>query len=206
VSQVNLLPPEILEGHRSRQIAALVGAGCAVVLLLIFMFYVLQSQRLSDANDDVATQQIANENVQTQINALQSYAALQSAAQAQQQLLVTAYAGEVSFSRLLMDVSNVIPSDMALDSLTLQLTAPATGVTTTTTGPTVFVGTLSASGTAASVQTIATWLTRLEQVEGWVNPWTSNATITEDGRTYTFSSTVDLTDKIVTDRGRGGSG
>ena len=102
-----------------------------------------------------------------------------------------------------MDVSRVIPSDMDLDTLTLQLKAPAAGVTTTTTGPTVFVGTLSASGTAASVQSIATWLTRLEQVEGWVNPWTSNATLSADGTSYTFSSTVDLTDGVVTDRGKG---
>lgn len=205
MSQVNLLPPEILEGHRSRQVAALVGAACALVLLLIFMFYVLQTQRLSDANDDVATQQIANQNVQTQIDALQGFATLQAAAQAQQQLLRAAYADEVSFSRLLMDVSRVIPSDMALDNLTLQLTAPAVG-TTTVTGPTVFVGSLSASGTAASVQSIATWLTRLEQVEGWVNPWTSNATLTETGTSYTFTSSVDLTDGVVSDRGRGGSG
>lgn len=206
MSNVNLLPPEILEGHRSRQIAALVGAGAALVIVLIFLFYVLQTQKLGDQNDKVATQQLANNNVQTQIGALQQYATLQAAAQAQQLLLREAYADEVSFSRLLMDVSRVIPSDMDLDSLTLQLTAPAAGTATTTTGPTVFVGTLSASGTAASVQSIANWLTRLEQVEGWVNPWTSNASLSDNGLSYTFSSTVDLTDGVVTGRGKGGSG
>ena len=116
-----------------------------------------------------------------------------------------AYAGEVSFSRLLMDVSRVIPSDMDLDSLTLQLTATG-GAATTTPGTTAFVGTLSASGTAASVQSIATWLTRLEQVEGWVNPWTSNATLVEQGPSYTFDSSVDLTGGVITGRGKGGSG
>ena len=206
MSNVNLLPPEILEGHRSRQVAALVGAGAALVIVLIFLFYVLQTQKLGEQNDKVATQQVANNNVQAQIGALQQYATLQAAAQAQQLLLQEAYADEVSFSRLLMDVSRVIPSDMALDSLTLQLTAPAAGTATTTTGPTVFVGTLSASGTAASVQSIANWLTRLEQVEGWVNPWTSNASLSDNGLSYTFSSTVDLTDGVVTGRGKGGSG
>ena len=203
MSRVNLLPPEILEGHRSRQVAALVGAGAALVLVLIFLFYVLQGQRLSDVNDQVATQQDANQEVQTEINSLQSFATLQADAQAQQQVLREAYSDEVSFSRLLMDISRVIPSDMDLDTLTLQLKAPGAGAVTTTTGPTVFVGTLSASGTAASVQSIATWLTRLEQVEGWVNPWTSNATLSADGTSYTFISTVDLTDGVITDRGRG---
>ena len=78
MSQVNLLPAEILEGHRSRQIAALVGAAAALVLVLIFLFYIVQTQRLGDVNDDVATQQTANDNVQTQIGALQSYATLQA--------------------------------------------------------------------------------------------------------------------------------
>ncbi len=202
MSQVNLLPPEILEGHRSRQIAALVAAGCAVVLALIFMFFLLQSHRLSNVNSDVQTQELANANVQTQINALQDYATLQTAAQEQQQLLTEAYAGEVSFSRLLMDVSRVIPSDMALDSLAIQLSAPVAGSTTTGT-TTVFVGSINASGTAANVQSIATWLTRAEQVEGWANPWASNAALQESTQHYTFSSTIDLTDKVLTPRGKG---
>jgi Tfp pilus assembly protein PilN len=207
VSQVNLLPAEILEGHRSRQIAALVGAAAALVLVLIFLFYVVQGQRLGDVNDDVATQQTANDNVQASIGALQSYETLQNSAIAQQQLLQQAYTGEVSFSRLLMDVSRVIPSDMDIDSLTIQLTAPGAAATTTTApGTTAFVGTLSATGTAASVQSIATWLTRLEQVEGWVNPWTSNATLVEEGPSYTFDSSVDLTNGVLTGRGKGGSG
>jgi len=203
MSRVNLLPPEILEGHRSRQVAALVGAGAALVLVMIVLFYVLQVHRLGSENHNVATQQATNQVTQSQISALQAYATLQAAAQARQQLLQGAFADEVSFSRLLMDVSRVIPSDMDLNSLTLQLKAPAAGTATTTTGPTVFVGTISAAGTAASVQSIATWLTRLEQVEGWVNPWTSSATLNADGVSYTFTSTVDLTDGVVTDRGKG---
>jgi hypothetical protein len=203
VSQVNLLPPEILEGHRARQVAALAAAGCAVVLALIFMFYLLQAHRLSGVEADVQTQEVANQNVQTQINALQDYATLQTAAQEQEQLLVAAYAGEVSFSRLLMDVSRVIPSDMALDSLAIQLSTPNSGASTTTT--TTFVGTLTATGTAANVQSIATWLTRAEQVAGWANPWASNASLDEQTQHYTFSSTVDLTDKVETPRGKAGS-
>lgn len=203
MSQVNLLPPEILEGHRSRQVAVLVGAGCAAVLVLIFMFYLLQSHRLSNAEAQVQTQETANANVQTQINALQDYATLQTAAQQQEQLLASAYAGEVSFSRLLMDVSRVIPSDMALDSLAIQLAAPGGGTSTSTT--TVFVGTINTSGQAANVSSIATWLTRAQQVQGWANPWASNAALQTSTSHYQFNSTVDLTDAVVTPRGKAGA-
>jgi Tfp pilus assembly protein PilN len=203
VSQVNLLPPEILEGHRSRQVAVLVGIGCAAILVLIFLFYLLQSHRVGNVEAQVQTQETANANVQAQINALQDFATLQTAAQQQQQLLASAYAGEVSFSRLLMDVSRVIPSDMALDSLAIQLAAPgaSTGTTTTTT----FVGTINTSGTAANVSSIATWLTRAQQVQGWANPWASNAALEEQTNHYQFSSTVDLTDAVETPRGKAGS-
>ena len=47
----------------------------------------------------MATQQTANDNVQAEIDALQSYATLQTSAQEQQQLLQAAYAAARSRSR-----------------------------------------------------------------------------------------------------------
>ena len=41
---------------------------------------------------------------------------------------------------------------------------------------TTFVGTLTFSGETLHFDSLSTWLTRLENVEGWVNPWTSNIT------------------------------
>jgi hypothetical protein len=51
--------------------------------------------------------------------------------------------------------------------------------------------------------TLAAWLTRLEQVRGWVNAWANSAS--ESGpftRVYTFQSGVDLSKDVVTKRGR----
>ena len=76
VSQVNLLPPEILErqpvaGRRPRWSLP----ACAVVLLLILVFYLLQNQRLSSVNDDDRDPGgRRTPNVQAQINDLQHYA------------------------------------------------------------------------------------------------------------------------------------
>ena len=50
---------------------------------------------------------------------------------------------------------------------------------------------------------LSTWLTRLEQVEGWVNPWMSTISRRDQGGSiYTFSSGVDLTPDVLTERGR----
>jgi Tfp pilus assembly protein PilN len=203
VSQVNLLPPELRARQRTKQLTTLiVGAGVALIVLLVG-FWFLQSQKLSGVNDDVAAQNLTNSGLQTQIDQLQEFQQLQEQAAAQQALLTTAFAGEVSFSQMLMDLSRTIPSDAYLDSFTATLVAPAAVGTAPV--PTVFVGSFTAGGAADGLQSLASWLTRLESVKGWVNPWFSNAAETEaNSGLYTFSSGVDLSEDSLTARGREG--
>jgi Tfp pilus assembly protein PilN len=205
VSQVNLLPPEILQSQRTRRTAVLVAAAGAVVVALIFLFYLVQVGRLAGVHDDIEGQRATNTQLQAQVGTLQRFDELQARAQAQEQLLLHAFANEVSFSGMLMDLSQVIPSDAVLDSFALQLTptGAAATETTTTTAATGFVGTMTAGGRALGVDSVAEWLTRLEQVEGWVNPWATSVTPEADSAVYTFSSGVDLTPDVLTRRGRG---
>ena len=65
-------------------------------------------------NDDIAAQNAVNAELQQQIDSLAEAQALQAEAASKQQLLSEAYAGEVSFSQMLMDMSRVIPSDAYL--------------------------------------------------------------------------------------------
>jgi Tfp pilus assembly protein PilN len=201
MSQVNLLPPEILERQSQRRRTYLVGAGALAVLVLIFGFYLYQASRLAKVDDEIAAQEVTNQGIQGQINDLADFATLQASAQASQQELNAAWSGEVSFSGLLMDISRVIPSDMVLDALSFQLTPADTSGGTATTANVAFVGNMAAGGDAASVETIANWLIRLESVKGWENPWVSNGALQENGFSYAISSTADLSDEVVTPRG-----
>jgi hypothetical protein len=203
VSQVNLLPQEILSGQRVRRTTAIVAVAGVVAAVLIGAFYLLQSQRLSNINSQIASQDAANAAVQQQIAVLQQYAQLETQAQSQQALLHEAYKGEVSFAELLMDVSRIIPDDSYLSSLGFQLTAPSTSGTTSTTP--AFVGSMTASGKAATLESVTTWLKRIESVNGWVNPWTTGVTYSDTEHSYSFSSTADLTDAVVTPRGKAAS-
>jgi type IV pilus assembly protein PilN len=203
VSQVNLLPPELRARQKVKQLTTLIiGAGVAVVVLLL-AFWFLQSQKLAGVNDDIAAQNLTNAGLQTQIDQLQEFQQLQEEAAAQQALLTTAFTGEVSFSQMLMDVSRTIPSDAYLDAFNAALTTPVVGAVTTS--PTTFVGAFTASGAADGFESLASWLTRLESVKGWVNPWLSNANETGPNTgLYTFSSGVDLSEDALTARGREG--
>lgn len=206
MSQVNLLPPDILQAQRYRRTTSLVVAAGIVAILLVFGFYLLQAGRLGGVNDDIRAQEATNASIQASIAEKQKFADLQAKAQAKQELLNAAYAGEVSFSALLMDFSRVIPSDAYVDTLTLQIAdAAATDPTAVEGGTTGLIGTIAGGGQAVSIDTLSVFLTRLEQVKGWVNPWMSTVSRSTDVNGFDYTVSVDLTDEVVTDRGKGGA-
>ena len=202
MSQVNLLPPEILQRQSRQRLAMMVGGGGAVVVVLILGFYVLQAGRLSGVNGDISKQDRSNAAIQGQIAQLQQFANLQKQAQEKEHLLDSAFAYETSFSSVLEDVSRVIPSDAYLNSLNIQINPPASAEASTT----LFIGSMTAGGQAASVQTLSSWLTRLESVRGWDNPWVTSITKNTDGAGYVFAGGVDLSRDVLTGRGRRAAG
>ena len=201
MSQVNLLPPDILAAQRQRRLAGVVALAGIGVIGLILVFYVLQLGSLGGVRDDIEAAEQNNAGLQRDIENLQEFEDLQAEAQAQQQLLNEVFANEISFSGLLMDISRAIPSDAALTSLTTaaQEPTPASG------GTTLLVGRIDVAGIAMDYESIASWLMRLERIRGWVNPWVTSIADPETGP-ITYTSGVDLTTAVVTERGQQAGG
>ena len=201
MSQVNLLPPEIQAAQRQRRLAGVVALAGIGVIGLIFVFYVLQLGKVSAIRSDIEDQKQTNQSLQSQIQALQEFEELRARAQAKQELLNEVFANEISFSGLLMDVSRVIPSSAALTSMTATAQEPAP----TPGGSTLLTGRIDVAGLALDYETIASWLTRLERVRGWVNPWVTSIADPENGP-ITYTSGVDLTTAALTERGQRAGG
>jgi Tfp pilus assembly protein PilN len=201
VSQVNLLPPDILVAQRQRRLAGVVVLAGIGVIALIVAFYLVQVNSLGGVRDDIEAAEQNNAGLQREIDDLQQFEALRAQAQQKQELLNQVLANEISFSGLLMDISRVIPSDAALTSFTAAAQEP----TPTTGGSTLLTGRIDVAGIALDYDTIASWLMRLERVRGWVNPWVTSISDPETGP-ITYSSGVDLTTSVVTRRGRLASG
>ena len=201
MSQVNLLPPDILAAQRQRRMAGVVALAGVGVIGLIFAFYLLQVGRVSGIRDDIQRQEQTDRSLQADIEQLQRFDELRARAQAKQELLNQVFANEISFSGLLMDVSRVIPSTAALTSLTA---AKEEGEVATG-GSTLLLGRIDVAGLAADYDTVASWLTRLERVRGWVNPWVTSIADPAAGP-ITYTSGVDLTQDAVTRRGRRAGG
>jgi Tfp pilus assembly protein PilN len=203
MSQVNLLPPEILQGQKTKRTALVVLAAGGVLLALLLGFYLLQTQRLADVEEQITAQEQTNAQIQSEIDELQRFEDLQIEAQQKEQLLANAYAGEIAFSGLLMDVSRIVPSDAFLQSLAVTAEPSQPGEGEEDTGAT-FVGNLAFGGEALGVDSVSQFLTRIEQVDGWVNPWASSIAQVEAAiDSWSYAITVDLTEAVLTPRGAG---
>lgn len=198
MSQVNLLPPEVLRGLRQKRTAGLIALGGALAIALILGFYFLQVARLGSVDDEISALEQTNSQISGEIADLQKYADLQTQAQEQEALLASAYKDEVSFSGMLMDLSRVVPTDSYVSSFS------ATVDGASVTDSVGIIGSMQISGEAIGYDTVAMWLTRLEQVRGWVNPWVPSVSEAEPAiDSQTFSASVDLTTDVLTERGRG---
>ena len=212
MSQVNLLPPELRQRQASRRLASLLIAAGLGVLALIGVFYFMQTQKLSDAQSELEAQLATNAELAAEIESLSQYDALQAELVAKEALVESLYVNEVSWSSALLDVSRVIPDAQYLTNLTGTITATTTTapgeVSTTPTGgtpETTLIGNMTFAGVADQIDTIASWLTRLEQVQGWVNAWANSAQENAPfSRIYTFSNGIDLTREAATERGQTG--
>ena len=224
--RINLLPPEVLERQRTRRQSVAAAAIGVIVLLAIVAFYILQVFQLGEVEDDVADQRLVNTGLQQEIAALQDVAVLQQEIEATRTLLNTLLVDRVLWSGILRDISLVIPGEVWLSGLSGTTGAPTTtdetATTTTTFAPGEgLVGQIAFDGAAFTHRDVALWLSRLEDVRGFTNPWLSNSTKTttsapadgaatdpaattpDPGLTITyvsFSSSVDLNEQALARR------
>jgi Tfp pilus assembly protein PilN len=214
--RINLLPPEIYERQRIRRRTAAVVAVGLIALAALGAFYFLQVLRLNEVEDDIAAQEAENAQLQAQINELQEIDALQQEIEATRTVLNSLLTDRVLWSGVLRDVSLVIPGQSWLSGLNGQVGVPgATGTAAPTTPgqpaqpaqPGALVGQISFDGFAFTHRDVALWLSRLEDVRGFVNPWLSNSTKIDIGtqEAVQFNSSVDLTEQALARR-RGGQG
>ena len=209
MTQVNLLPPELRQRQQTRRQTALVAVGGVLIAAILVFLYVLQVLRLNEVNEKVAAQEAKNQSLRSEIAELQRFDDLRNQLEARKAIVASAVSNTVRWSGVLRDVSLVLPDNMWLTSLTgtVQGGTPVAGAAPTTT-PTVtpggLIGNIQFEGQSLDKPTIALWLTRLEEVNGWVNAWLQSAADAAIGTTpvVTFTSTVDLSQSAAVPGGQ----
>lgn len=207
--RINLLPPEIGERQRIRRRTFLTVAIGVVALLVIGAFYLLQVLRFSGVEEDIQAQEARNAELEGQIDELQDVAALEQEIAQTRELLATLLQDRVLWSGVMRDISLVIPGELWLEGLTGTIGAATEEGSETAapvaTGEGGLIGQISFNGVAFDHRDVALWLSRLEDVRGFINPWLSSSTKSEVAATsvVNFTSSVDLSDQALARRAGG---
>ena len=215
--RIDLLPASYQERRRERRnVAAVIVAGMVVLLLMIGWWVALGAQ-ISGQREDLAEAQARNERLRADIAELSRFADLAAEVDAKRTALQTVMAGDVDWPSIMTELAMVIPGEVWLTAL--QASAGATegaSPVATETAPirvsqqTPF-GRISFTGRALSMPGVARWLIRLGTVREFAAIWLSNASASSDaegiGQTIVdFTSTLELSDRVASERFLGGVG
>lgn len=202
--QINLLPSEIAEKRRAREITLLIAAGGAALIALLVIVFLIQTARVAGERGKLEDIRRDNAALQGRVNRLQAFATQQKTLQTKQQLLTTLTRNEIRWSVLLNDVSLVIPSDVWLTNFT--------GSVNTSTGQrgavqaTQTIGTIALSGSTFTHLDVAKWLSRLSLVREFALPYLTMSAkgVIGDQQVVSFNSSVELSQDALRRNQSGG--
>lgn len=196
--RVNLLPREIIERRRTRQVTLVLAASLGGLAALLLLVTIVEAGRLSNARGRLDHQGTVNRNLQAQVTQLSRFADLQQELVNKQQLLTALTANEIRWSMILSDVATVIPADVWLTNFTgtAQAGAGTAATTAVTFGQVTFAGCtlIPESGTHLEV---AKWLVRIAIPKEFANPYLSLSSKGSAACPVNFSSSVTLSDQAL---------
>jgi Tfp pilus assembly protein PilN len=200
MTQVNLLPSDVKQRARTRQVTVLVGVVVGVIVAGLIGLFMLESGKLASAQSDLAAANAQNAALTQKVSSLQRFQTLADEQQAKKQTVNELKSGTVSFSGVLVDLSRAIPSSAYLTSVTgtLQATVASRGSVSGSgsTTPNI-VGNIQWQGNATDHDAVALWLDRLVQVTGWNNSWITGSTEQGGTKWVQFTGSVDLGQKVT---------
>ncbi|MCA1726154.1 MAG: PilN domain-containing protein [Actinobacteria bacterium] len=198
MTRINLLPPEIAQRQRARRQTTVVAAIALVVVLLLAFFYVLQQITLGGIDRDLKAQRDKNADLQAQVDELKRFDEIIAEIGRKEELLATLLRNEVRWSGVLRDLSLVVPGDAWLLSMDASV-EDVLGTSSVSATSSDIIGSISFTGVADRHPTVAEWLTALEKIRGFLNPWISESVQgnVETVPVVQFTSTVDLTTDVT---------
>ena len=221
--RIDLLPRKLVEERLIRRQRTGTGAGFLVLLAALGVWYVLETQQLSDAQAAADQERATATNLRAQRAQLQPLADLESQIDAAEQLRATVYRSEIRFSGVMRDISAIVPDDVWLTSMAVAFndtasasapatTAPAGGGAATTTpgspGAGSPVASITFAGAGLEHVDVGGFLRALARgpMKGgqqvYLNPYftTSQKGDKEGQPTVSFTATVDLSSAAYSGR------
>ena len=196
--RVNLLPPEIAQRRRFRQVQYGLGGSVLVSIGVMALLYAGAAGSVRDAEAELRDVRAEGAATQAEQAKYAEAAAVHARADAAQVMLTQAMGEEVRYATLLNQLSTSVPDEVWLKDITFTQTPPS--VTAGDTTPAI--GTVTFTGTAFDHDDVATWLESLAAQKGYAKPYLTSTTEALIGKEVTadFVTTVVITSDALSRR------
>ncbi|MBW3659808.1 MAG: hypothetical protein KY457_14305 [Actinobacteria bacterium] len=197
--RVNLLPGEVAERNRAARQRAGLAAGAVAFLGALGLVYLVQLNRVGDAQEQLEAEQARVAELQAEVADLQEFQELEQRAAASETVLVSALGDEASIAGVLQDLAAVMPSDAELNSISITVNdtavAPVAGQTRASYG-TITMSGRTLRGHAPGLERL---LLELDKVASFSGLFFSSSAV-DEANVGTFSVELNLGDEILTRR------
>jgi Tfp pilus assembly protein PilN len=183
----NLLPEEIIEARRGRKVRRIVVAALAAFTVIVAAWYGLATLQTANAQAELYSSQAQVRDLTRQQNDFAEVVAARAGSDAIRAQLAGALAGDLSWSRLLIDLQKVAPAGVQVTAVSGTVTplAPGAPVSSASPAPAALpaaappIGTLTVTGVGINKLVVAAYVDALGMVKGLSNPYLGSATIQE---------------------------
>jgi Tfp pilus assembly protein PilN len=197
--KVNLLPPEIEEHRRFRQVQ--VGLGVAVVAALVAAggLTLAAQHQVSSAKDDLASAQAQSQVLQAREAQYANVPKVNAQVDAAKAQLTLAMGKEIRWSYLLNDLSLTIPNHVWLTKVVVAENLDPT--TTTTPDATSYLqphlGSINFEGFAVTHEDLAAWLSAIAKQDGYTQNYLTESKTTLEAEDSTAGGGTGVQHKVV---------
>lgn len=177
MTRIDLIPPEVVEKHRSRRIIMIMVIIFAAVFWIALMVYLIAMSQNIMAEKRLEI--IKNENVKVQGYAqkLKPYQDRKKALDERQAIIDKMTADQVQWSNILNDISMVVPNDIWLKDVKMDLAEIlAAKDSTSAAAKTAPKPPITIVGYAFNHAAIARWLVHLNEINQFRGVWLDYAT------------------------------
>lgn len=196
--RVNLLPPEIEERKKLKQIQVGLGAAVAASVGVVGLLLLSASSSVSSAQSDLDAATARNGQLKAEAATYANVTQVYAQAAAAQALLTQAMGEEVRYSRFMNDLSLTVPDNVWVKGLSFTQAATPAAVGSAEPG----IGTVTFTGVGFSHDDVAVWLESLANQKGYTNPDFTSSTAALLGKrpVVNFTSTVQMTSAALSGR------
>lgn len=206
VKPIDLLPPEVAAERQAAQVRHIVFAVAAALVLVFIGLGALRYYKVSQAQSQVAIDQIEITHLDSAIAADNTVAQKHAALLADSELVEPILAGEVNWPEVFVALRKATPSAVTASGFSGVATTPpaaSSASTTSTTLPSAdtAIGTISLSYTGSELPDFRTWLDSMFSSKAFSVATFSAITHTTSPRSQiSFSATLAITGVIHSDR------